>query len=217
MEARHLSTRIMIADDHQLVIDGIKSMLADDPDFQVTKEVNDGAAALKALDAGPGAYDLLITDISMPAMNGIDLCRTVKQRHAAVKVLMLSMYHDPFMIKESISAEADGYIVKNSGRGELLQAIGRIMSDGTYYSQEILPVILKIMKNENKIPQAGPLTSREHEILKLIVKELTSGEIADQLFISKKTVDNHRANLLHKTGCKSTIGLVKFAIYNGLT
>lgn len=211
------TTRILIADDHQLVIDGIKSMLAADESLQLLKEVNNGQAALDTIKTNPGQYDLLITDINMPELNGIDLCRSVKQQQPSIKVLVLSMYHDPFMIKESIDAEADGYIVKNSGKTEFLQAIHRIMNDGTYYSQEIVPVILKIMKNERTAIQDGTLSARELEVLKLIVKEQTSGEIADQLFISKKTVDNHRANLLLKTGSKSTIGLVKYAIYNGLT
>lgn len=209
--------RILLADDHQLVIDGIKSMLATDDRLVVRTEVNDGQAALDAIKGNPGQYDLLITDISMPRMNGIDVCRSVKQEESSMKVLMLSMYHDPFMIKESIEAEADGYIVKNSGKDEFLEAITRIMNDGTYYSQEIVPVILRIVKNERSVAQDGLLSARELEVLKLIVKELTSGEIAERLFISKKTVDNHRASLLVKTGSKSTIGLVKYAIYNGLT
>jgi len=209
--------RILLADDHQLVIDGIKSMLAADDRLVVRTEVNDGQAALDAIKGNPGQYDLLITDISMPRMNGIDVCRSVKQEESSMKVLMLSMYHDPFMIKESIEAEADGYIVKNSGKDEFLEAITRIMNDGTYYSQEIVPVILRIVKNERSVAQDGLLSARELEVLKLIVKELTSGEIAERLFISKKTVDNHRASLLVKTGSKSTIGLVKYAIYNGLT
>ena len=127
------------------------------------------------------------------------------------------MHDNPSIIKESIAAEADGYILKNSGKEEFLEAIQRIMNDGTYYSQAILPVIFKIMKNEQPVARFGPLTSREQEILQLIMQELTSEEIADKLFISKKTVDNHRAHLLEKTACKSTIGLVKFAIQNGIS
>src|SRR5690606_10990069 len=161
--------RILLADDHQLVIDDIKSMLAADDRLVVRHEVNDGQAALDAIKGNPGQYDLLITDISMPRMNGIDVCRSVKQEESSMKVLMLSMYHDPFMIKESIEAEADGYIVKNSGKDEFLEAITRIMNDGTYYSQEIVPVILRIVKNERSVAQDGLLSARELEVLKLIV------------------------------------------------
>jgi DNA-binding NarL/FixJ family response regulator len=209
-------TRIIIADDHQLVIEGVKSLLASEDELVVKKEVNDGLSAIKAIDTEAGGFELLITDINMPEMSGIELCRKVKQAHPRIKVLVLSMYDNPSMIKESIAAEADGYILKNSGKAEFKDAIKRIMNDGTYYSQEIMPVILRIMKNEKQVAKYGTLTSRELEILQLIVKEMTSEEIGDKLFISKKTVDNHRTHLLEKTGCKSTIGLVKFAIHNGL-
>lgn len=204
--------RIIIADDHQLIIDGIKSLLFDEEGISVTREVNDGAAAFAAIESNPSAYDLLITDINMPELNGIDLCREVKNNYPMLKVMLLSMHDNPAIIKESIEAEADGYILKNAGKAELIDAIRQIMMHGTYYSQRILPVIMKLVKNEKVMAKYGPLTLREKEILKYIVQEMTSEEIADRLFISKKTVDNHRAHLLEKTGCKSTIGLVKFAI-----
>lgn len=211
------STRILIADDHQLIIDGLKSLLSSEENLSVKKEVNNGQDALQSIQSHPEDFDLLITDINMPEMNGMELCKKVKHDYPAIKVLILSMHDNPSIIKESIAAEADGYILKNSGKAEFIEAIQRIMNDGTYYSQAILPVIFKILKNEQPVTRFGPLTSREQEILQLIMQELTSEEIADKLFISKKTVDNHRTHLLEKTGCKSTIGLVKFAIQNGIS
>ena len=114
-------------------------------------------------------------------------------------------------------AEADGYILKNLGKKELLTALHRITNGGTYFSEAILPIIYnQYQKEKIKDNVLRQLTTRELEILQLIIKEQTSEEIANALFISKKTVDNHRANILEKTGCKTTVGLVKWAIKNGV-
>lgn len=216
MTETETTTRILIADDHQLVIDGIKSLLSSESRFAVTHTVNNGLHALRQIESNPTDYDLLISDISMPDMTGIELCKKVKENYSHIKVLMLSMYSNPSIIKESIAVEADGYLLKNSGKEEFVSAINRVINNGTYYSQEILPFIIKSMKGEKISQKYGALTPREQEVLQLIVKEFTSEEIADKLCISKKTVDNHRASLLVKTESKSTIGLVKFAMYNGL-
>lgn len=207
--------KIMIADDHQIVIDGIKSMLADNPMYEVVGEAANGQEAIDKITSAPDQYDVLISDISMPLLSGTDLCKMVKSMFPDKKVLMLSMYGSAPMVKESIAAEADGYMIKNAGREILLNALHRITNDGTFYSNEIIPVLLNQIEKERQYKEdTSVLTDREREILKLILAEYTSEEIATKLFISKKTVDNHRANILDKTNCKSTIGLVKFAIRN---
>ncbi|GAB3926019.1 response regulator transcription factor [Mucilaginibacter myungsuensis] len=210
-------TTILIADDHQMVIDGLQSMLAQDEQYQIVGQANNGQIAYEMLAAEPEKYQLLLTDISMPLLTGTQLCKMVKSQFPHVQVLILSMYNNAPAVKEAVMAEADGYILKNAGRTELLQALHRITNGGTYFSQDIVPIIYN-QYNKQKIQdeQLAQLSAREKEVLGLIVKECTSEEIAEKLFISKKTVDNHRQHLLEKTNCKSTVGLVKFAIKSGL-
>ncbi|RVU02078.1 response regulator transcription factor [Mucilaginibacter limnophilus] len=208
---------IIIADDHQMVIDGLKSMLASDGRYVVVAEAGNGQIAYEHISADPGHFSILLTDISMPLLTGTQLCRMVKSGYPHIQVLILSMYNNAAAVKEAVMAEADGYILKNSGRKELLQALHRIADGGTYFSQDIVPIIYnQYQKQKVQDEQLSRLTAREKEVLSLIVKEMTSEEIADKLFISKKTVDNHRQNLLEKTHSKSTVGLVKFAIKTGL-
>lgn len=208
---------VIIADDHQMVIDGIKSMLQNDTNYHFVAEANNGQAAYELITASPQNFNLLITDISMPLLTGTQLCKMIKNQYPHIQVLILSMYNNAPAVKEAVMAEADGYILKNSGRSELLQALHRISSGGTYFSQDIVPIIYN-QYNKQKVQdeQLSQLTVREKEVLSLIVKEFTSEEIADKLCISKKTIDNHRQHLLEKTNCKSTVGLVKFAIKSGL-
>ena len=208
---------ILLVDDHQLIIDGIKGMFAKDENLQFNFEANDGLNALDLIKANANEIDLVITDVNMPTLSGIELCGEIKKEFPHIKVLILSMYQNSTVVKEALQAEADGYIIKNAGKSDFLKAINRILDGGTYFSEAILPLIYKEVQKENKKKEALTiLTEREIDVLKLIVKELTSEEIAEKLFISKKTVDNHRQNLLHKTESKSTVGLVKFALNCGL-
>ncbi len=207
---------IIIADDHQIVIDGIKSVLSNTV-YKVTDEALNGQTALSIISSNPDKFNLLITDISMPLLSGTELCKKVKQSFPLIKVLILSMYSSSSVVKEVVMAEADGFILKNAGKEELQKAIHKILNDGTYYSDEIIPIIYNQIEKEKKQKENTQILSeREREILSLIVKEFTSEQIAEKLFISKKTVDNHRTNILDKTGCKSTIGLVKYALKNGI-
>ncbi len=208
---------ILIADDHQIMIDGIRDMLDKEPAYTIKAEANNGQAAYERIVENPEQYHLLLTDISMPLLSGTDLCKMVKAQFPHIQVLILSMYDNPAAVKEAVFAEADGYILKNAGRGELLKALQKIVAGGTYFAQDIVPIIYR-QYNKQKLQdqQLSQLSAREKEILSLIVKEFTSEEIADKLCISKKTVDNHRANILEKANCKSTVGLVKFAIKAGL-
>ncbi len=208
---------ILIADDHQMVIDGLKSLLVNEPAYRIVAEANNGQMAYELIAAEPEKFDFLLTDISMPLLTGTQLCRMIKDKYPHIQVLILSMYNNAPAVKEAVMAEADGYILKNAGRAELLQAMHRITAGGTYFSQDIVPLIYnQYHKQKIQDEQLSQLSAREKEVLALIVKELTSEEIAEKLFISKKTVDNHRQNILEKTNCKSTVGLVKFAIKNGL-
>lgn len=208
---------ILIADDHQMMIDGIKNLLSGNTAFRILDEANNGQIAYEKIAADPERFNLLLTDISMPLMSGTELCKMIKHDFSHIQVLILSMYNNAAAVKAAILAEADGYILKNAGKEELLKAIHRIVNGGTYFSEDITPVIYnQYHKEKIQSEQLAPLTTREREILSLIVKEFTSEEIGAKLFISKKTVDNHRQHILEKTGCKSTVGLVKFAIKAGM-
>jgi two-component system nitrate/nitrite response regulator NarL len=211
------AVNIILADDHQMIIDGIKDMLATTPLYHVAATAPNGQQAFDLISAAPTAYQLLVTDISMPVLSGIELCKMVKAAYPHIQVLVLSMYSSTTAIDEAIMAEADGYILKSSGKDELLTALHRIADGGTYFSEAVLPIIYKQYRTAKiKDDTLSILSIREREILSGIVKEQTSEEIGAALFISKKTVDNHRAHLLEKTGSKTTIGLVKWAIRNGL-
>ncbi len=216
MEATSV-TNILLADDHQMILDGISDMLSAEHKYRIAASVLDGTLALELITANPAAYDVLITDISMPLLSGIELCKMVKASYPHIQVLVLSMHSSATAVQEAVMAEADGYILKNLGKKELLTALHRITNGGTYFSEAILPIIYnQYQKEKIKDDVLRQLTTRELEILQLIIKEQTSEEIANTLFISKKTVDNHRANILEKTGCKTTVGLVKWAIKNGV-
>ncbi len=207
--------KVLIADDHQMFIDGLKALLKREKSIQITGEVSNGADAYEFIRQQPP--DLLITDISMPGMSGVELTRLVKLNFPEVKVLVLSMYNDREIVSEILMSEAEGYILKNTGRQELLNAIHRIADNSTYYSNEVLNIMMTRMKKQKAIEKnTAVLTSREIEIVKLIMEEFSSEEIAEKLFISKRTVDTHRKNIIQKTNTRTLVGLIKFAIENSL-
>jgi DNA-binding NarL/FixJ family response regulator len=207
---------ILIADDHQIVIDGLMFLLSTEPHLQVKHTANHTTDVLNYLEKN-NAIDLVITDVNMPTISGIELCRKIKETYSHTKVLILSMYSSKEVVKEAIIAEADGYMLKNGGKDKLLEAIHKISQDGTYFSEEIIPIIYSQFHQEKKNQAAQDILSeREKEVLILIAKELSSEEIAEKLFLSVKTIGYHRQNLLQKCNCKSSVGLVKYAIKNGL-
>ena len=206
---------LLIVDDHQLVIDGLKSMLSSQKNYVVKVEALNGQQALEMINSKPNEFQLIITDITMPLLSGIELCKIVKEKYPNIKVLVLSMHNSIAIVKDALNAEADGYMLKNTGQEEFVNAIGRILGDGTYFSQDILPIILNLFQREKKETLKNTLTQREKEVLELIVQEYTSKEIAEKLFISKQTVDTHRLNIMQKTNCKTLVGLIKYAIQSG--
>lgn len=211
-------TRIYLVDDHQMILDGIKAMFRDDHTLEFVGESTDGLQAQKVIEQRAKEIDLVITDVNIPGISGVELCAYIKQTIPHIRVLIISMYQNNAVITEALMADADGYLLKTGGQTEFDQAIKRVMDGASYYSEAIYPIIWKEYQKEREKEQfLQQLTSRELEVLQLIIKEYTSTEIADALCISKKTVDNHRQNLLSKTQSKSTIGLVKFALKAGIT
>lgn len=210
--------RILIVDDHAMFIDGIRSLLRKEKDLLVVAEANSGEEALSILEKTE--VDLVVTDISMPGMSGTELAKKIKEKDPELKVLVLTMYNDREIINEILLTEAEGYILKNTGKQELLKAIDRIVNGGTYYSNEVMEIILDNIKRDHvKTPEeekVKELTQRELEILQLICEEYSTADIAEELFISPRTVETHRKHILQKTQAKTIVGLIKFALANKL-
>jgi DNA-binding NarL/FixJ family response regulator len=219
MSSQNKIIRVLLVDDHKIVRDGIKVLLQDEADIEVVGEAVNGKHALEVLNEI--TPDLLIIDINMPVMNGIECVHEVVKNYPGVKILALTMLNEQEHIKNMIAAGAGGYILKNSGKEELIDAIKTVTSGQNYFSDEVKNII---MMNIVKRKTAGskiegepiPLTNREKDVLKYIVQEFTNQEIAEKLFISVRTVDAHRRNLLEKTGARNTAGLVKFALENNI-
>ena len=207
---------VLLVDDHKIVIDGIKSLLHANKYFIVKGFALNGADALSMIKSTETTFDIVITDISMPGISGTDLCKAIKQFNSQIKVLVLSMHNHVEYVKAAIDADADGYMLKTIGQSELLQALQAIAEKGAYFSQEIIPLLFKEVKQNHSNHTAVKLTHREQEILDLILKEFTSREIAEKLYISKQTVDTHRLSIMEKTGSKSIVGLIKYALRAGI-
>ncbi len=206
--------RIIIADDHQLFRNGLKILLNSFPDFEVTGEVSNGEEFLKMIKTTPA--DIALMDINMPLMDGIEATRKALKTCPAISIIALSMYGEEEYYYKMVDAGAKGFILKDSDITEVKEAILTVIKGGSYFSQELLyHVIQKIKHRENESKTAN-LSKREKEILFKICEGLSNQEIAGSLFISKRTVDKHRANLLGKTNSKNTASLILFAIRNKL-
>ena len=205
---------LAIVDDHQIVIDGIKSLLSGHPDFIVKIECNHPEKMIELLHEDP--VDILLTDIMMPNMNGADLSKAVRLNFPEIKILALSMSGQGDLVNQMIDdSDIAGYVLKNIGKQELLTALEKISRGGVYFSQEVLDEMIKASEKKKSSDEVH-LTIREIEIIKLIEKEYSNKKIADSLFISERTVETHRKNIFRKTKTSSLIGLIKYAYENKL-
>lgn len=210
--------RLVIADDHKMFREGLSELLSKEKDIVVVGEAGGSAELMEVL--ARQVTDVILMDITMGADNGIVLTKEVKESKPGVKVLALSMHDDKSYIVKMLEVGASGYILKNAGKEEMLNAIHTVANGNTYFSSQVSAKLLEHLTNpqaaQKKKPQGIPLTDREIEVLKLIADEYSNPEIAAKLFISIRTVDTHRRNLLDKLGAKNTAGLVKYAIQKGL-
>lgn len=199
--------KLFIVDDHQIVVEGLRSLLNDEPEYTIVGSCNrplEVEGILERCDV-----DVLLTDINMPEMTGVELTRLVRRRFPKIKILALSMFGDHQIIKEMIDAGISGYILKNTGKSELMEALKKIANGQSFFCEEVTKEMMKALKNDDS--SGGHLTNREVEIIRLIEKELSNKKIADLLFISERTVETHRKNIFRKSGTQSVIGLLKFA------
>jgi DNA-binding NarL/FixJ family response regulator len=213
--------RLAIVDDQQLFREGLIALISDVPKYQFIMEADSAGSLLKQLSEADIPPDILLMDMKLPDINGAQLNDLIKQQYPSIHIIVVSMYSQERLIARMIEAGASGYLEKNCSKAELMTAIDTTMQLGFYFNLTTLKAIHNArlykktgLKTVNSIELN--LTAREIEILKLICLELTNAEIAQQLFLSARTVDGHRNNLLAKTGCKNTAGLVIFAIRNGI-
>lgn len=205
---------ILIADDHQLLIDGIISTLDDIDDFNIVDGANNGYQVLEKLEAGT-EVDVILMDINMPKLDGLGCTKMVRKKFPDVKVIALSQYDEKRFVKMMVKNGASGYLLKDADKDILEKAIRQVHAGGQYFCSR-LPLILinQELRDENTRSLFPKLTDREIEVLNLICKEYSSQEIAGKLFISFHTVESHRANLIYKAGAKNTAGLVRWAVEN---
>jgi len=212
-----LVTRILVADDHPIVRSGLKKVLDAKPDLEVVAEAEDGAAAVeKALSED---VDLAILDVSMPRMTGIQAAAELAQRKPELRVLMLSMYDSEQFLFEALKAGASGYVLKSDADQDIVEACRRTMRGQSFLYPSAVTTLVRdyVERGRPDGEQFDVLTPRELQVLKLIAEANTSKEIAKELFISVKTVERHRANILDKLGMSDRVELTRYAIRRGLT
>lgn len=205
--------KIFLVDDHKMIRDAIISYLEFDERFEIAGQANHGGEALKCINAN-GNIDVLITDIAMPQMDGIELVKNLKGLGSDLKILVLSMLGETQHIKKMLNYGVNGYVLKSADQSELIEAIIKVNNGETYYSGQVMGAImdnLRGAKTQYNSSVEVPLTPREKEVLHLVCKQYTNQEMADELFISIRTVEAHKRNLLEKTAHKNMAGLALWA------
>lgn len=209
--------KIVIVDDHQMVLESLGLLLSTVTYAEVVATFNDSRLVGKYLENNP--VDIVVSDLHLPYLSGIDLTLQIHKNYPHIKVLLLTMSEDKIHIKEAIKAGVHGYVLKKAKKEELEKALATIANGRKYYSEDVIEVLIHTA--EDDLNEAGPatilhLTGREIQILQLIAEEYSSHEIGTKLFISLTTVETHRRNLMQKLNVKNSVGLVKYAMRHGL-
>jgi two-component system nitrate/nitrite response regulator NarL len=199
---------VLLVDDHPILLEGMKNLIRDP--FEVTHTATSGLVALDYIKVTE--FDLLITDYEMPGITGLELVKAARIAQPEIKIIVLSMHDDPAVVKELLRSGVSGYILKKDTYKNLTDALQKVMEGKRFLSDEVAELLINLPEEEER----GVLTTREIEILKLITKEFNSRQIAEVLFISERTVETHRKNILKKTGATNLVGLVKYAYANNL-
>jgi DNA-binding NarL/FixJ family response regulator len=211
--------RILIVDDHKALAEGLQNLLDKEPAVEVVGVAHDGRGALEL--AGSTQADVMLLDIGLPDMDGIEVCAQLASGHPMLKVLALSMHQEEAFVTAMLEAGAKGYLIKSAGRGEILEAIASVVHGGTHFSPEVTQLLINRLVSGQRAGKATEpwdpgLTERESEVLQLIVQEHTSAEIAGKLHIGVSTVETHRRHLMEKLGARNSAGLVRIAMERGL-
>jgi len=207
---------VLVADDHEIVRKGIVALLASEEDIEVIGEARDGHEALSL--AETSQPDVVVMDLSMPGLNGIEATRLIKKRVPATEVLALSMYDDEQYVHRVLTAKAKGYLVKDTAVQELVSAIRAVSQGKAYLSPSISKLVLEHYVSPNRKPEEKTelLSPREKEVLQLIAEGYTTNEIAKKLFLAPKTIGNHRSNIMSKLDIHDVAGLTRYAIHNAI-
>jgi len=211
--------KVILVDDHKLFRDGLKFVINQMDDFEVVAEASNGLEFLRIIEEQ--SADLVLMDISMPELDGIQATKIATEKYPGIKILVISMFCDEEYYYQMIQAGVMGFVLKESGKNELESAITSVINGESYFSQKLLRDIIINIQAPGKTRKIQPesetkLTRREKEILKLICEGYSNAQIADKLFISIRTVEGHKSNLINKTGVKNTINLVMYALRNNL-
>ncbi|MDD5641233.1 MAG: response regulator transcription factor [Syntrophales bacterium] len=211
-----MNTKILLADDHQIMREGLVALLEREPGLQVVGQAEDGRAAVQlARKVNP---DVVVMDVSMPDLNGIDATRQILEENAQIKVIALSMHADRRFVKGMLQAGASGYLLKHSASQELIKAIKVVMANRVYLSPEVAGVVVEDYKAPAPDTSAfAVLTPREREVLQLFAEGKTTRQIAATLHLGLKTVEAYRRQIMEKLGCQSLAELIKYALREGLT
>jgi len=205
--------KVLIADDHEMIRNGLAALLRDEPEIRVVEFAVNGKEALEK--CATGSIDLVLMDIMMPEMNGVDATIAIRKKHPNIKVLAVTINEEQRFVKEILQAGASGYLLKHSTKKEIVQAIKDVAQNKQYFSSEILTRISNEFAT-GKTSRRPILTNKETDVLCLIAREFTNQEIADQLNCGIRTVDTHKRNLIKKLEVKNVVGLVKYAIRMGV-
>lgn len=205
--------RVLLADDHRLFREGLRGLLSVQSGIEVVGVAADGAELVSLTESVE--YDVALIDIEMPVMNGLEAAEKILSAHPEARLVALTMHNDEAYYYRMVELGVKGFLLKNSDIDEVVSAVREVRACGSYFSQELLDSLVSNLK-ESQVEAEPLLSEREMEVLPLICQGLSNQEIADKLFISKRTVDNHRANIIEKSGCKNTAGMVVWAIKNGL-
>lgn len=205
--------RLILVDDHKIVLDGIKALLDDLEGFDCVATADNGQKALELLKVFD--VDVVLMDIDMPIMNGIEATKHIKKDFSGVKVISLTQHSERGMVKQLLECGSDGYLLKNIAQDELAAAIRKVMSGEQAFSEEVSMSLAGKAVEKNAQGVEVELTEREIEILTLIAEGFSSKQIGEKLFISPRTVDTHRTNLMNKLDIHNIAGLIRFALKNG--
>lgn len=211
-----MAYNIILVDDHKMFLDGLLSIFNNEEAYNILLTANSGENVIKYIDTNPNQQiDIVISDISMPDIDGITLNDYIKKARPEIKTLIVSMHTDTGMIDTLIKNDVDGYLSKNATQSELLLAVKTILGNDKYFSESVKQAYMNNVFNKGKDTMVT-LTKREKDVLKLIAEEYTTQEIADKLFLSKHTIESYRKNLISKLNVKNLAGLTKYAIKLGL-
>lgn len=216
-----MPTTIILIDDHELILDGLAQLVEGIGGFQILAKAGNGKAGLDLVEKL--APDIVLMDVDMPVMNGLEATQQIKKLYPKVRIIILTMHGDPALIKRMMEIGADGFLLKNSNRDEFREALTRVAQGKTYFSSDAAQAVISgksvtpgnfVVGNDTIL--LSTLSDRETEILKNIALGKSNKEIGDQLFISHRTVDTHRTNIMKKMGVHNVAGLVRIALRNGL-